>query len=73
MSNKKKAPKKELNPYLKYSGLAFEMLAVIGVAVFGGIKLDEYFGNETPWITLILVFVFLGGYLYKLVVDLSKK
>jgi len=73
MSNKKKAPKKEINPYLKYSGLAFEMLAVIGLAVFGGIKLDEYFENETPWITLIFVFVFLGGYLYKLVVDLSKK
>ena len=75
MSNKdkEKAHKKEVNPYLKYSGLAFEMLAVIGISVFVGNKLDQYFNNETPWITLIMVFVFLGGYLYKLVVDLSKK
>jgi len=70
--NKGKVPKKEVNPYLKYSGLAFEMLAVIGISVFAGKKIDEYFGNETPWVTLILVFLFLGGYLYKLVVDLSK-
>lgn len=38
----------------KYSGLAFEMLGIIVLGVWGGIKLDEYLHSEFPLWTLIL-------------------
>jgi F0F1-type ATP synthase assembly protein I len=38
----------------KYSGLAFEMLGIIVLGVFAGVKLDKYLHTEFPLWTLIL-------------------
>lgn len=50
--------------YLKYTGLAFQMLAVILLFVVGGIKLDEYLHMSFPVFTLVLSLtgVILGTY-----------
>jgi len=50
--------------YLKYTGLAFQMLAVILLFVIGGIKLDEYLQLTFPIFTLVLSLtgVILGTY-----------
>lgn len=50
--------------YLKYTGMAFQMLAVIIIFVFGGIKLDEYLHTKFPFFTLglSLIGVILGIY-----------
>lgn len=45
---------KSLNSYAKYSGLAFQMIAVIFVGVFGGIKLDAWLKLKFPVFTIIL-------------------
>jgi F0F1-type ATP synthase assembly protein I len=37
---------KVVNSYLKYSGLFFQMLIVIGLFVFIGYKLDQYTHNK---------------------------
>jgi hypothetical protein len=37
---------KEVNSYAKYSGVAFQMIAVIGVFAFAGYKIDEAAGNH---------------------------
>lgn len=41
-STKKKVKyTRSLNNYARYSGMAFEMLFIIAIGVFGGVKLDE--------------------------------
>ncbi|MEZ4981852.1 MAG: AtpZ/AtpI family protein [Saprospiraceae bacterium] len=37
---------------MKYSGMAFEMAAILFVFVFGGKKLDDVVRTETPWFTI---------------------
>ena len=44
----------QLNNYARYSGLAFQMIAIILVGVFGGIKLDQVVKWEFPVFTLVL-------------------
>lgn len=64
---------KQPNEFLRYSGMATQMIAIILASVFGGIKADEYFGNEKPILTAILtVFgVFLS--IYFVIKDFLKK
>ncbi len=43
-----------LNDYLKYAGMGFQMLAIIGIFAWVGIRLDERSSRETPLFTAIL-------------------
>ena len=52
----KDKPDLNQNSALKYSGLVFQMLAIIAIGVFGGIKLDEYLKTD-PIFTIILSLV----------------
>jgi len=56
--------KKKLNNYGKYSNLAFSMIAIILIGVFGGVKLDEWLELTFPVFTVILsiLSVFLAIY-----------
>lgn len=53
----KRENKKDTNPlreYAKYSALGFQMLVIILLAVFGGMKLDEWVsGIHFPLFTLL--------------------
>jgi F0F1-type ATP synthase assembly protein I len=66
--NPKKVPKnsgnKGLQDFGKYSGLAFQMIAIIGVMTWSGVKLDKVLGLSTPVFTIILSLlgVFAGIY-----------
>lgn len=51
-NNKRKEQKDKLNSYAHYSGLVIQMIAIIGVATFIGIKLDEAYPNEKNLYTL---------------------
>ncbi|MCT4603886.1 MAG: AtpZ/AtpI family protein [Marinifilum sp.] len=55
---------KQLSGIIKYSGLAFQMIVVILVVLYGGIKLDEYLQKEFPLFTFIgsILGVFLALY-----------
>lgn len=56
--------KKQPNTALKYSGMAFQMLAIIAIGVFGGIKLDKYLhSGQIFTIVLSLVSIFAGIYI----------
>jgi len=53
--------KKGFNNYVRYTGLGFQMLAVIGLGVWGGIALDKRLGTGSAFtITLSLISVLLG-------------
>ena len=46
-------PKKQLNNYVKFSGIAFQMIAIICLFAFFGVWLDGKFPNEYSAYTLI--------------------
>ncbi|NCP53366.1 MAG: AtpZ/AtpI family protein [Flavobacteriales bacterium] len=47
-------PKKQLNNYALYSGLAIQMFVIIGIGTFIGVKLDAHFTNKHNLFTIIL-------------------
>jgi F0F1-type ATP synthase assembly protein I len=57
--------RQQFNSYLKYSNIALQMGAIIGLGVWGGIQLDRYFNLVTPIFTLVLSLssVFIALYL----------
>jgi len=61
-----------LSDYARYSGLAFEMIAIILAASFGGVKLDEYFGTKSVF-TVILSLFGVGTSLYIVLKSILKK
>jgi len=66
-------PRKKVNSYLKYSGIGFQMAAVILLGYFVGKYFDDYFQFDPPFITIFLIITLFSGYLYKLYVELLPK
>ena len=51
-SNSKESPGRSgLNDYLKYAGMGFQMLAIILILTWVGIKLDERSSGDKPLFT----------------------
>ncbi len=44
----------ETNNLAKFTGIAFQMIAVIGIFAFAGHKIDAAENNAAPWFTAIL-------------------
>lgn len=42
----------QLNSYARFSGIAFQMIAIIAVGTFIGVKLDEKYPNKNNLFTL---------------------
>ena len=64
--------KKPVNSYMKYSGLAFQILAAIGVFGWIGYKLDQYLNFEFPIFMLLFGFLAFGGMLYQVYKSLNQ-
>ena len=45
--------KRALTGYAKYTGVAFQMMAIIAASAFIGYKIDEYYNHQTQWVTAI--------------------
>ncbi|HLU51171.1 MAG TPA: AtpZ/AtpI family protein [Flavobacteriaceae bacterium] len=72
----KKPKSKPYKNYAVYSGIAFQMFAVIGVGAFIGVRLDRYFETQKPWFTTVttLFAVFASIYLtIKQITSQTKK
>ncbi len=54
-----------LNSYAKYSGLGFQMIAIIGMFTYAGYKIDEAAHHDIQWVTamLSLIGVFISLYI----------
>lgn len=57
----------------RYSGLAFEMLTIMLIGVFGGIKLDELLKIKFPLFTILLSLFSVFTAIYLAIKDLIKK
>ncbi len=60
------------NAYAKYGGMGFQMIAIIGVLTFAGLKIDESAHHTTKWVTAVfsLAGVFIS--LYVIISSLKK-
>ena len=56
--------KKEINNYLKYSGLGFQIAGIVAVGFFIGYELDKWLHTGKPYFTAFvsIAFVFLALY-----------
>lgn len=64
--------KKGLVDYARYTGMAFQMAAIIFAGAFGGLKLDQWLKTKPVFtITLSIGFVFLA--IFYVTRDLLKK
>lgn len=63
---------KTYNAYLKYSGMAFQMFAMIGLCVWAGLELDAYLALEFPIFTLILSLLGTIGAMVVMIKSLPK-
>ncbi|HLT32996.1 MAG TPA: AtpZ/AtpI family protein [Aquaticitalea sp.] len=53
-SHKSEKKGRPLNNYARYSGIAIQMFAIIGIGSFAGVKLDEHFNNDGNLWAIIL-------------------
>ena len=71
--NKKNQKKNYLNNYAKYSGIALQMLVIILLGVWGGVKIDEWLSLKFPVFTVLLSLLSVFFAIYSVVKDLLKK
>lgn len=62
-----------LSRFLYFSGMGFQMIAVIGLFAYIGHKIDESKGNDKPIFTAILGLVGVGLSLYSVIKSILKK
>lgn len=74
MSSDKNQSDKTKNPnaYLKYSGMVFQLFALLFIAAFAGQKIDAWLGNKTAYVTALLLCIAVLGYLLKIYFELIK-
>ena len=61
-----------INEYVKYSGLAFQMAALILLGYWLGSKIDKWLDLSIPVFTIILILTFLAVSFYSLIKSLPK-
>lgn len=64
--------KKPISTYSRYSGLAFQLLASIGVFGWLGYKLDQYLSLKFPTFMLLFGLLAFGGMMYQLYRSLNQ-
>ncbi|HLN74256.1 MAG: AtpZ/AtpI family protein [Methylococcaceae bacterium] len=64
IDKKYQKPKKKFDDFIKYSNLAFEMVAIMAAGVFAGIKLDQWLKMDFPAFTLGLMILSVIGAIY---------
>ena len=64
---------KPFNNYLKYSSLAIQMVATIGLMGFLGFKIDQWLGLVFPVFLLAFTFLSLGVIIYQLIKSLKEE
>jgi Na+/glutamate symporter len=70
MENKQKSNKQLL---LEYSGLAFQLLVIIGLAIYAGFYLDKWIKTGVPLFLWLLPLIVIVGMIIKVIKDTSKK
>ena len=72
---KKKSNKTDdpIKSYARYTGIAIQMVAIIVVMTFAGVKLDSRRASDTPVFTLILSLLGVFAAIYTAIKDFINK
>ena len=62
-----------IKAYARYSGMAFQIFALLLISMLIGKQIDKWMGNEKYYFAAGLSVVALIIWLYKLIVELGKK
>lgn len=62
--DKGQKPKKQFDDFIRYSSLAFEMVAIMGIGVWIGVKIDQWLDLGFPAFTLGLMILSVVGAVY---------
>jgi ATP synthase protein I len=64
--------KEPLNTFAQFSGIGFQMLVTIGLGVFAGVKMDEYYPNQYSAFTIILSLAAIAISLYNVIKQATR-
>ena len=53
-NNQNQKKNNQLNDYARFSGIGFQMIVIIGLGVYLGVRLDEKYPNKYKLFTIIL-------------------
>lgn len=70
--NPRKLQNKGIQDFARYSGLAFQMIGIILITVWGGVKLDKLTGWQTPVFTIVLSLLGVFAAIYTAIRDFIK-
>ena len=70
--NKNNSPSSNKRDFLRYAGLGTQLLVAIGIAVFVGLKADQWL-HTSPLFSSILPLLVLTGIFYKLIRETRNK
>lgn len=70
--NQKRPGNQGIRDFARYSGIAFQMIGIILVTTWGGIKLDKLSGFDKPVFTIILSLLGVFAAIYTAVKDFIK-
>lgn len=70
--DKLKEGKKALNDYGQFTGIAFQMIAIIGIFTFAGYKLDHWMHLKYPVFTISFIFLSVALAIYSIIRSLNK-
>jgi ATP synthase protein I len=73
MLNSTQKSTKKQNPYMKYSGMGFQLVAALCLGAWLGDFLDKKMANQTPYFTILLLLLFLAASLFSIIRDLTKE
>ena len=65
--------KKKIFDYAKYSGIAFQFAALIGLGFYGGSRLDKYLYLQKPIFAAVFAFMGVIMGMYFAIKDFIKK
>lgn len=71
-SQPRKPNQSNSNSYLKYSGLAIQLLATIFIAGWLGFQLDQKLKSEQPWFMITFGFLGFAGMMYQVYKSINK-
>lgn len=69
---KPEKPREKTDNFIRYSGLAFEMIAIMAVGVFAGYKIDGWLDLSFPAFTLGLMILSVVAAIYHAIKNFLK-
>lgn len=71
-NNKSEKKANQLNAYARFSAIGFQMIAIIAVMTFIGVKLDDAYPNKYHLFTIVLSLVGVAMSMYYVIKQANK-